>query len=282
MRLNKTKYGIEDSVKDCIDGIIKLDELKSKLEDAKSDLVNISEIYTTHAKTGELFKLPQISTAEKDPKVVKDLTKSELIKIYSQFFVPEGKPARKIYDAILNSSKEECPFCGGIGVPKNLDHFLPKSQFPQFSILPYNLIPSCLDCNLTEKKENFSSTPEAQIIHPYLDKDIFFTNQWIDAEYDELTKVFTFFTSIPLTWCEYDKKKALAHFKDFNIAKRYAKKASQAVSVPLGQISMMRSFKCSNDNINQCIIKPGIDASPFPNHWSSIMFKALGRKLEEI
>lgn len=43
-------------------------------------------------------------------------------------------------------SKAVCCYCG-IGRPTTIDHYLPKSLFPEFSILSYNLIPCCPDCN---------------------------------------------------------------------------------------------------------------------------------------
>lgn len=282
MQLNKPKHKLADSIKECLDGIVRLVDLKTKLNDAASDLSTACTDYTVKAELGELFRITPIASLDQDPKVIRELKKSELIKIYDQYFVPDGKPARVIYNVILNSSKDECPFCGGIGVPKNLDHFLPKSLFPQFSIFPNNLIPSCLDCNLSEKKENFSSTPEHQIIHPYLDKGIFFTTQWIFADYDEVSKVFTFSVNLPQTWNAHDKQKANSHFKKFNIAKRYARKASQEVSVPLHQIRSMRSSGLSNDMIIQCLIKPGMEPSKFPNHWRSIMFQALEKKINAL
>ena len=39
------------------------------------------------------------------------------------------------------------------------DHFLPKSEYPFFSISYYNLIPSCSDCNSSLKKDNIELTP---------------------------------------------------------------------------------------------------------------------------
>jgi hypothetical protein len=83
-----------------------------------------------------------------------------------KYFVPEEKPARTIYDSLLNSAKEKCPFCGGIGTPRNLDHFLPKAHFPQFSVLPRNLIPACRDCNMDGKGHAFATNAEDQIILP--------------------------------------------------------------------------------------------------------------------
>ncbi|MBP3925188.1 hypothetical protein J6E39_08110 [bacterium] len=57
--------------------------------------------------------------------------------------------------------EKRCPFCGQLlessgkadsDVPTaDLDHFFPKFEYPQFSLLPQNLIPTCMECNRIEK-----------------------------------------------------------------------------------------------------------------------------------
>lgn len=47
-----------------------------------------------------------------------------------------------------------CPFCG-ISELSTLDHYLPKELYPEFSVFPKNLVPSCAVCN-TRKKDGFS------------------------------------------------------------------------------------------------------------------------------
>ncbi|VEI46040.1 HNH endonuclease [Actinobacillus equuli] len=75
-----------------------------------------------------------------------------------------------VYDTIINLAQSvKCPFCGGIGKPTQIDHFLPKSRYGHFSVLPENLIPVCKDCNTEYKKEFYPTEKNKQLIHPYLD-----------------------------------------------------------------------------------------------------------------
>ncbi len=62
-----------------------------------------------------------------------------------------------------------CPMCGSQH-PGTLDHYLPRESFPEFSILPCNLIPACPHCNSGVKKGRYRGTtlPE-RFIHPYFD-----------------------------------------------------------------------------------------------------------------
>ena len=69
--------------------------------------------------------------------------------------------------------EKRCPFCGQLletsgkansEVPTaDLDHFFPKSKYPQFALLPQNLIPTCMECNRIEKHVNFISPKEFKL-----------------------------------------------------------------------------------------------------------------------
>lgn len=60
-----------------------------------------------------------------------------------------------------------CPMCGGLGLG-TLDHYLPKSDFAQFSIFSQNLIPAC-SCNSRRGTTIKGDFPPKRIIHPYFD-----------------------------------------------------------------------------------------------------------------
>jgi len=60
-----------------------------------------------------------------------------------------------------------CPYCG-IGEPVTLDHYLPKGIFPEFSILPINLVPCCDPCN-RNKGEKWLENGVRRIVSFYND-----------------------------------------------------------------------------------------------------------------
>ena len=75
-----------------------------------------------------------------------NITTKEMEKLYEQNFVA-SKVGRRIYDSILNSVEDNiCPYCSQRLI-KTLDHYLPKSIYPYFSVTPINLVPACRDCN---------------------------------------------------------------------------------------------------------------------------------------
>jgi hypothetical protein len=63
-----------------------------------------------------------------------------------------------------------CPLCGSLATG-SVDHYLPRSIFPEFSIYSLNLIPACSSCNSEEKGATYIGVKSpARIIHPYFDK----------------------------------------------------------------------------------------------------------------
>lgn len=88
----------------------------------------------------------------------------KLNKMYEYDFVQNRWKGH--YDKI-KISRKVCPYCG-FGEISEIDHFLPKSIYPEFSVFYFNLVPSCHICN--SKKGNKKNI----CIHPYLEniKDI--------------------------------------------------------------------------------------------------------------
>ena len=80
----------------------------------------------------------------------------------------------------MNSNLNVCPACDGkppgrIGRKSlsELDHFLPKSDYPFLSIHPLNLVPICMECNDLRVKgdqdpiDNHNNAPMANGFFPY-------------------------------------------------------------------------------------------------------------------
>ena len=280
MRLSVPIMDYKATLNACIKGITGNNDLKARVVAAEGDLLLAGEAYLTAGRAGNLCNITPIDTSsDSDPVVVSGIVKSELIKLYEYYFVNEKKEARRIYDQILNAAHERCPFCGGIGTPRNLDHFLPKSKFPQFSTLPHNLVPSCRDCNIDGKSEKVPSVPSEQIIQPYLDDDRFFIDQWIFAEYSmascNMPGTVRYFVRPPEQWEPVQRERARQHFLDFGLAGRYAVKAAEHLGTIEGQIHAMKSIGASNEIICAVLLVPGIEHAPFPNHWQRGMYQAL-------
>jgi hypothetical protein len=76
---------------------------------------------------------------------------------------------RAVLIAINEADNPRCPYCS-IGWARQIDHYLPKAAFPEFSVAGTNLVPACADCNWL--KGNATVDPDgSRYIHAYLDDD---------------------------------------------------------------------------------------------------------------
>lgn len=190
--------------------------------------------------------------------------KNDLFDLYDKRLV-RGKEPRKYYNQIKASPKlGKCPYCG-LGQVATLDHYLPKSEFPIFSILPNNLIGCCRDCN-TIKINIVSNT-----IHPYYDD--FTKTQWLFAKVNWSELTMDFFVDTQNINNDLDRKKIEGHFSVYELAKRYAVEAASELN-DLG-------IEFGNKNLTKTDIKEELNekfkskAMNHINHWKTAMYQAL-------
>jgi hypothetical protein len=274
MRMSEPNITHDEALQSCRNGITGNGQLLKRLNRAAVELGVHANNYHTLATSGVLYTIPP------NLPVVGQLTKDDLIKLYEYYLV--GKlPGRSLYDALLAAANEKCPFCGGIGRPRNLDHFMPKTRFPQFSILPINLIPSCRDCNMDGKGQAFARTAQEQILHPFLDAAHFFEDQWLFAEYitdDNDPNFIRYYTNPPAAWTAVDQNRVRQHFIDFDIAQRYTTQAGSHLPEIEAQLSTFLEVD-TVDSFKQLILQPVIDAATFTNHWKRVMYLAISDAL---
>lgn len=246
--------------------------------------------YITLSRNGSLYTYPKTEPLTNETEVVGHLDKSKLINLYEGNLRNNKKPARYYYDLLLVSSGERCPFCGDIGQTKNLDHFLPKAHFPEFSVMPLNLVPSCRDCNMGEKGQNYATREDEQTIHPYVDKNIFFAEQWVYAEYiNENDGALRFYVRCPDAWNQEDKNRAENHFNSLSLANRYSLEAGKHLSEIIDQWNAFKTMMLNidanftpqqiKDNFVNANMKPIINSNQFPNHWKKVMYLCLANSL---
>lgn len=104
----------------------------------------------------------------------------------------ERRELEFIRELRVSNKSEICPYCGSPGCG-TLDHYYPKAEFPQFSVIADNLVPCCYRCNKV-KGEYFPLTKYDRVINPYFDE---FTRKFIfQIEFFDLAGVL-FFKLLP-------------------------------------------------------------------------------------
>lgn len=246
--------------------------------------------YLALSSAGGLYTYPKTNPITGSTEVVGHLTKTMLINLYENNLRNKDKPARSYYDALLVSSDERCPFCGEIGHTKNLDHYLPKAHFPEFSVMPLNLVPSCRDCNMGEKGQVYATIEDDQTIHPYADKDIFFQEQWVYAEYvNEDDGALRYYVQCPDAWSQEEKNRATNHFNSLDLANRYSLEAGKHLSEVIDQknafVGVILGFdpqattQAIKDAFVNANLRPVINSDQFANHWKKLMYQCLANSV---
>jgi len=235
--------------------------------------------YSTSANSGHLCFLAECGDgALSDSTVVLgQLTKANMINLYENYLLVKPH-LRVIYDAIQNSALDECPYCAGLSMEvKTLDHYLPKSKYPRFSVLPKNLVPACSDCNRALSASSATSEEE-QILHPYMDADHFFSEQWLYASYSESSGI-QYRVEPPSAWSNVDRRRVSYHFNALDLASRLKLAGDRELSKAMKQVRKFESIHVDLPNIVKCICTSPINDN-FANHWMRVAYVAFENYLK--
>ena len=131
-----------------------------------------------------------------------NIYKTDMMKLYKEKMVVH-EIGRKIYNKLMALPLlSRCPFCG-INEVEGLDHYLPESKFPTFSVLPYNLVAACNKCNKGNLAD-YATTQNTQTLHPYYDN--FNTQQWLFSRVlNSPSLSIEFYVSAPSSWTQIER-----------------------------------------------------------------------------
>ncbi len=196
------------------------------------------------------------------------IKKDDMKVLYEQNMV-QNERGQKVYNKLLSLAPlGRCPFCG-LGSVSTLDHYLPKSQFPTFSVLPYNLVASCKDCN-TGKLASYATKQNAQTLHPYYDD--FTSDQWLFARVLQPLAI-EFYVQPPQAWNQLDKDRVKSHFDNYQLYNRFKVEAVNALADLREEFLL---FNSSTIEIQQELQKKAIVYEVrHKNSWETAMYQAL-------
>lgn len=248
--------------------------LRSRLQLVATAISSAANDYELKAHAKQLYLIVP-NSCENDDLALGSVTKRELKSVYSSHMVGKKKPARALYDLLLSRAPlGKCPFCG-FGHATTLDHYLPKTLYPQLSVLPLNLLPSCKDCN-TGKSTAIATTGESQTLHPYFDHHNFINEQWLYAEVMQTVPVtINFFVRAPVHWSNLSKARVQAHFDDFKLASRYSVEASNELACLRDSLQSYQVLLGLNGVKQNLLIEAQSYANQHSNSWQTAMFQAL-------
>lgn len=222
--------------------------------------------YSEKVDDNSLFEIPR------EQNISARVDKAKIIRYY-EYRILQKPNGRAFYDEVILSAPHNiCPYCT-IRVVKTIDHFLPKSDYPSFSITPANLVPSCRDCN-TDKKISYPTNTNDQTFHPYFDK---VDNEcWIKAELRQTEPLsFQYHVIRPAGWNDIKFDRACSHFKGYSINQLFSNEADRELRGMQNQFKMLNSKDRNllkvhlEDSYNSCLNGLGII------DWRTLMYEEL-------
>jgi hypothetical protein len=157
-----------------------------------------------------------------------EVTIKEMKDVYTNFFVPKASLGRFLYDKILAlPHNSKCPYCFHRQV-STIDHYLPKAYYPLLSIVPYNLVPSCKDCNTGMLSQHATQASE-EMLHPYYDN--IESELWLKAEVIQTSPVsVSYYVDCPGSWNDLLKKRVKFHFNTLELNLLYSLEAANELN----------------------------------------------------
>jgi hypothetical protein len=255
----------------CI-GSIANQGLQARLGAIAATLLGEAADYDGRAAAAQLYTIAADSSANGD--VVRGaVTKTELKDVYTSHMVAKSKAARNIYQALLDQAPLGlCPSCG-FGHAETLDHYLSKAGFPQFSVLPFNLVPACKSCN-HGKLDSVATTAGQQPLHPYYDHGHYVSEQWLYAEIRETSPpTARYFVVPPHQWDDVSKERVAAHVAGFQLSRRFSVQAASELAALRQTLTMF----CPTEDSRRARLAEYavVHRSLHANCWKTALYQAL-------
>ncbi|EKN63038.1 HNH endonuclease [Schinkia azotoformans] len=203
-----------------------IDIIDSKQEPRKGILVNalneVSRDYSNYLSN--VNNLEMMNNHVKDYERSEDLKKLKeaLIHCYDSTTSPLDKLKANIKKAQPDDYAAFCQYCG-IGIPSTFDHYLPKSNFPEFSVLGINLFPCCSDCNREKNDRWINDNGIREFLNLYYDS-IDNYSQFLYCEITVKTNipVARFFLEKPTMINQQDYQVIEKHYNNLGLLSKYS------------------------------------------------------------
>lgn len=261
---NEQAFAAGEVFETCV-SMVKKRDLRKQLQAIRPDVETEAADYDAKAARKQLYR--------KQPhNRVGAVSCDEMVKVYTGRMVPKTSKGRPTYNRIMSAPVHgRCPLCG-IGTVNTLDHYLPKTHFPVYSVTPNNLVPACNWCQ-GEKSEYYPTTNGGQLLHPYFD-DV--DNEvWLVAEVVAgAPAVFRYFASPPNHWTPSAKARVAAHLKELNLPVLFSSNAGSRLSEIRARLANLHQ-KGGEEAVRAHLHEElaSIEAD-YKNSWAAAMYRA--------
>lgn len=240
--------------------------LHARLAAIAVPLATAGATYQANAAAASLNLVPRVPD-------VGEVTKPELTGLYEAHMSKTKGAARAVYDRIRNAApNNRCPLCG-VGNVAHCDHHLPKSRYPDLSILPINLVPACHFCNY-KKREKYPASAGQQTFHPYFDHHLL-ADAWVRATLNPgPPPALVFDTNPPPAWPPLDHERVRRHFDACGLAITFTTNANDELPILRDRL-ILQANRGGAAAVQQFLNDERDLHSIRPNSWQSATYRAL-------
>ncbi|MFD2235280.1 HNH endonuclease [Phaeospirillum tilakii] len=193
-------------------------------------------------------------------------------------FTVETQPMTALRgDLLKRISVARCPFCG-INESSTLDHYLPKEQYPEFSVFPKNLVPSCAVCNTRKRDRILDEGTNVRIfLHPCYDviPDMAFLTVRARMEADALVLSYrlTRPAGMPLQTFQHLR----SHFNELELADRYRRMGLEHLGCQYPALRRVYGVAGDAERVAVKLLEEAEDFEEVSgqNYWLAKLYRAL-------
>lgn len=187
----------------------------------------------------------------------------------------------KVRAQIKSSSPNKCQYCG-LGEVDPIDHYLPKSIFPEYAFLTINLLPCCHICNKFKGECWLDEHSGRFIINYYFDPVDEERFLFCNINYVDMIPVPTFTLNFSRT------NKVFAeivsnHFKQLHLMDRYEKESKDVITNVISDIQRNIRLGFTRDELNRADTSrmlfehaKSLREQYGQNYWKAAVIESLG------
>ncbi|KPW21036.1 hypothetical protein ACKUFS_14430 [Pseudomonas cannabina] len=167
---------------------------------------------------------------------------------------------------------DACPYCGFPRAPETLDHFLPKEDWPEYSIFSDNLVPQCRGCAPIKGMKCFSKNEKQSFfLHPIYSPVLSTLRFKIDVTLTKGKLTFSPAFSIPESITDDDAKRIKFHLKSLQITQRIMDYCDEQYR---HWIRIAQSKPCDINSIFESRLSER-ECDPYPNNWATAFYQGV-------
>ena len=175
--------------------------------------------------------------------------------------------------------QNKCPYCG-ISPIDQTDHYLPKEDYSEYSVLSLNLVPSCGTCN-RKKGEYWKVNGIRKIINFYLDSIPEQQFLFCDFSFDERSPKVNYRLSHSAGISESKFTLIFDHFERLGLLKRYKDHSNDVITSTIDSITSYCREMTENGVRTDMLAEHGKKVSRYGiNHWVCVLLEAMANSAD--